>query len=670
MNSFPRCFILRFCFTSALALAIGVLARATTPALTQTLPAQTLEPGGASLSVDLRNYFGLPGVTGQLVQFDTVLGKFNVELRADSAPVSVANFLSYVNSGAYTNTFFHRSVPGFILQGGGYYAVTNVPSVPASTPIALEYNLPNQRGTIAMARTNELNSATTQWFINTVDNTTNLGQANAGGYAVFGRVIGSGMSVVDAIVALPRYNIGSPFDTLPTRNVQNNQIYLENLVTLPSVTTIATYPAGGSSVLAFSVDNSNPAVVTATLSESMLNLAATAASGSATITVTATDTNGNTATGSFEVTVAAVVLAQTIDFAELSPRTFGDAAFTVSATASSGLPVAFSIASGPATISGNTVTITGSGSVVVRASQAGSSGYLAAPDVERTFQVDRATAAISISGLAFTYDGAPKSATVTTSPAGLAVAITYDGAGTPPTNAGSYAVLAVVNDANYAQSSSATLVIAKAGQTIAFPGPANQPFSTTAIPLSATASSGLPVTFSLVSGPATLVGNALSLTGAGLVTLRASQFGDENRDAAPEVEHAFVVAGNFASWQIEKFTSAELLDVNLSGPNAVYGADGLSNLVKYALGLEPKSNVTSGLPEISTTSTQWIYTYTRPAGRADVTYAVEISTNLSAWTTTGVTHVLVNSAGGVETWHASHPLSGAANAFFRLKVFR
>src|SRR6185295_11674305 len=118
---------------------------------------------------------------------------------------------------------------------------------------------------------------------------------------------------------------------------------------------------------------------------------------------------------------------------------------------------------------------------------------------------------------------------------------------------------------------------------------------------------------------------------------------------------ALAFTSSFATWQKAKFTASELLDANVSGPNAVFGVDGLSNLVKYALGLEPKQNVTTGLPATNVVGPDWVYTYTRPSSVTDVTYAVEISTNLSTWTTAGVTHEFVSSGGGTEAWHAKYP---------------
>ena len=91
------------------------------PTLSQPLPNQAIVLGGTAVNLDLRNYFTIPGVTGQVAQFDTVSGKINVELLSSDAPLTVTNFLNYVNRGAYTNTFIHRSVPGFVIQGGGYF---------------------------------------------------------------------------------------------------------------------------------------------------------------------------------------------------------------------------------------------------------------------------------------------------------------------------------------------------------------------------------------------------------------------------------------------------------------------------------------------------------------------------------------------------------------------
>ncbi|MEK7675741.1 MAG: MBG domain-containing protein, partial [Verrucomicrobiota bacterium] len=264
--------------------------------------------------------------------------------------------------------------------------------------------------------------------------------------------------------------------------------------------------------------------------------------------------------GSVESQSATLTLAkasQTIDSPALADKTYGDPPFTVSAAASSGLPVTFSIVSGPATISGNTITITGAGTVVVRASQPGNENYSPAPDVDRTFTVAKATATVSLSGLTATYDGSPKPVTVTTVPAGLATSVTYNGSATVPVNANSYTVSAVVNDANYQGSGSGTLIIAKANQTIDFGALADKTFGDAPFAISAAASSGLPVTFSILSGPATIAGNTVTLTGGGAVTVRAAQAGNENYNPAPDVDRAFAVTKATAT-------------VTLSGLSATY----------------------------------------------------------------------------------------------------
>jgi len=125
---------------------------------------------------------------------------------------------------------------------------------------------------------------------------------------------------------------------------------------------------------------------------------------------------------------------------------------------------------------------------------------------------------------------------------------------------------------------------------------------------------------------------------------------------------------DFVSWQQSKFTAPELANPAISGPTAVFGLDGLSNLAKYALGLEPKTNLTSGLPATTVAGSEWVFTYNRPANTTDVAYAVEISTNLTSWTTAGVTHEIVSTNGVTETWRGRYPLASAPNAFFRLSV--
>jgi len=133
------------------------------------------------------------------VLIETSMGNIEVELYPDKAPTSVKNFLSYVRSGFYKNTVFHRVIKGFMLQAGGFDKDLN--KKPTQDPIKNEANngLSNKRGTISYARTNVIHSATSQFFINTVNNNGLDYKSDADyGYAVFGKVT-KGMTVVDQI---------------------------------------------------------------------------------------------------------------------------------------------------------------------------------------------------------------------------------------------------------------------------------------------------------------------------------------------------------------------------------------------------------------------------------------------------------------------------------------
>jgi alpha-tubulin suppressor-like RCC1 family protein len=234
------------------------------------------------------------------------------------------------------------------------------------------------------------------------------------------------------------------------------------------------------------------------------------------------------------------------------------------------------------------------------------------------------------------------------------------------TDSGDYDV--IVSDISGSITSTvATFTVTKRAQTITFNEIADRGYTDEPIALTATASSGLVVAFGVVEGPATLNGTTLTLEGAGTVTIRATQVGDATYAAAPSVERSFVITASFGSWRLAQFTEVELLDATVSGPAAVFGQDGLPNLVKYALGLDPKVNATDGLPEVTTSASDWVYTYTRPSSVTDVTYEVEVSTDLVTWTTEGVVHGRAE-AGSTETWQATYPVSLAANLYFRLKV--
>jgi peptidyl-prolyl cis-trans isomerase A (cyclophilin A) len=158
-----------------------------------------------------------------VVIMDTSMGPITIELDADKAPATVANFLKYVDDGFYNNLVFHRVIPGFMIQGGGMDE--NMNEKPTRPPVKNEASngLSNKRGTIAMARTNDPDSATAQFFINLVDNARGLDpRFGSAGYTVFGRVI-AGMENVDAIAEVPTGNRG------PHENVPQKPIYIKSV---------------------------------------------------------------------------------------------------------------------------------------------------------------------------------------------------------------------------------------------------------------------------------------------------------------------------------------------------------------------------------------------------------------------------------------------------------
>jgi peptidyl-prolyl cis-trans isomerase A (cyclophilin A) len=160
------------------------------------------------------------GKKNPVVEMDTSLGKIKIELFEKEAPISVKNFLDYANSGYYAGTIFHRVIPGFMAQGGGLTAALQ--PKPGDRPAIKNEaanGLKNDRGTVAMARGGDPNSATSQFFINVVDNKMlNRPNPDGAGYAVFGKVV-EGMDVVDKIVNTPQEKKNSVWQNVPKEPV-------------------------------------------------------------------------------------------------------------------------------------------------------------------------------------------------------------------------------------------------------------------------------------------------------------------------------------------------------------------------------------------------------------------------------------------------------------------
>ncbi len=297
--------------------AVLSLAQTGLPTLSRPIGAQILNRG--PVQIDLTNCFGVPGVTGQVVQFNTTLGRVNVELQATEAPRNVANFLGYVAKTSYDNTLIHRvdtlsAVVPSIVHGGGF-AATTIPPAPVSIArnpaVPLEYRLPHARGTLAAFHApNDPNGATSEWFFNVLDNSAALGPTTDGGYTVFGRVIGTGMAVVDQIAQVPTFSVGGTnFTKFPVRNFAATltQLTAANFVTVNTVRVIPIYPPAlgdPTAVLAFAVTPPAAAgIVAVGTAGSTLTLTPLAV-GSVSVTVRAVDSNGNASLpATFTVTV-------------------------------------------------------------------------------------------------------------------------------------------------------------------------------------------------------------------------------------------------------------------------------------------------------------------------------------------------------------------------------
>lgn len=203
-----------------------------------------------TVSTGILACLGMATFTSQatIVEFQTSLGNFKVNLHDETTPKTVENFLTYVNDGAYDDTIIHRTVDNFIVQGGGAKFEGTLPPT-WLTPNASIMNEPvysNVTATISMAKqSGKINSATSQWFINTVNNASVLDPIDAfggGAYAVFGEVIEDGMNVVNAIADVQRCDTSYPgFRELPMPNYTSEQCTekfvpgVENFVTIHQI---------------------------------------------------------------------------------------------------------------------------------------------------------------------------------------------------------------------------------------------------------------------------------------------------------------------------------------------------------------------------------------------------------------------------------------------------
>ncbi len=252
--------------------------------------------------------------------------------------------------------------------------------------------------------------------------------------------------------------------------------------------------------------------------------------------------NDQTANTTLAINTQTVLLPQTITLLPLPPHVYGDPFFILNATATSGLPVIYT-ASGNCVVIGAGVTMTGAGSCTITANQSGDTTYSPAPQVSQTFTIAKAIAPVGISNLAQKYTGIPSPVTTFTLPVGLTVTVSYNGSPVVPTAAGSYPVVATISDPNYQGSATGTLVISQSAlaQTISFAAPMNVTYGAAPFILTATSTSGLPVSFT-ASGTCALTGSTVTVSGAGSCVLTAVQNGNATYAPAIPVSQTILIA--------------------------------------------------------------------------------------------------------------------------------
>ncbi|MEO5913447.1 MAG: peptidylprolyl isomerase [Luteolibacter sp.] len=273
------------------------------PVIAATFGAKTLAVAGTTV-VSATGKFSDPD-TVSAARFDTTSGQFDIIFFPNAAPLTVDNFIDYMDAGEYDNMFFHRAPTNFVVQGGGYKytADDGFTKIPHFDPVVNEPGISNLRGTVAMAKLGGLpNSATSEWFVNVKDNSANLDVQN-GGFTVFGRVPSKGMVVIDKIKNLPidDYDITVDGGTQILEDVPIDDATAPAVLDPTKLVKVTS--SGPAPILTYEVISQQPAIATATLTGTDITVTGVAA-GTATIQVKATDLDGNTVTQTFTVTVS------------------------------------------------------------------------------------------------------------------------------------------------------------------------------------------------------------------------------------------------------------------------------------------------------------------------------------------------------------------------------
>jgi cyclophilin family peptidyl-prolyl cis-trans isomerase len=297
-----------------------------------------------STTIDLAAAISDPDL---IYQFKTSNGTINVQFFDQQAPKTVQNFLNYVDSGAYNNSFFHRLKTNFVLQGGGFTfdsSTQTITTIPTKPPISNEFNVSNTQGTLAMALSgspSDPNSGTDEFFFNLIDNSSQLDPQS---FAVFGKIVGAAdQNVLNTLASTPTSNESSfngAFDTLPLNNYTGTNFPHDataaNFLMVTGIT-----PDSQNENLTYQVSNTNSGVVSATI-DSTNHLVLTATSGqtgSSVITVKATDRYGAFVTESFTVNVTEVAPTATVAISPSTPLATDTLTATATASDSDGDPV-------------------------------------------------------------------------------------------------------------------------------------------------------------------------------------------------------------------------------------------------------------------------------------------------------------------------------------------
>ncbi len=366
--------------------------------------------------------------------------------------------------------------------------------------------------------------------------------------------------------------------------------------------------------------------------------------------------------GGSKPVVATTPLAQTITFGALPNVTYGVGPITLGATASSGLPVSYAVTSGPATLSASTLTITGAGRVTVTATQAGNGSYTAAQPVPVSFTVTPAVLMVtaknasmasgqSVPALTYAVTGfvnGDTSAVVSGTATETTAATSSSPAGTYPITFSAEGLTA----ANYTFSYVSGTLTATGGavQTITFGAPPNVTYGVGPITLGATASSGLPVSYAVTSGPATLSASTLTITGAGRVTVTATQAGNGSYAAAQPVPVSFTVTPAVLMVTAKNASMAS----GQSVPALTYAVTGFVN--------GDTSAVVSGTATETTAATS-----SSPAGTYPITFSVEgltaanytfsyVSGMLTVGSAASLTQIVITPTSATLNINQAHPL--------------